>query len=117
VDGVGADVDGAAGGEEVVGADAELGGEVPDAGVVVGAVVAVGGGADAAAVDGQAAEGGVLVVGPEEAAGALDPGAMRRPPAKFQRRMMGVTLTPVKVPPMVKGAEQEVSVPKNVLGM
>ncbi len=65
MDGVGAEVDGVPGTDEVVNADTALRGEVPDAGVGVGAVV--GEGEVAGTV------GGVLVVGPEEAAGGLSP--------------------------------------------
>src|SRR5271163_2554579 len=65
VDGVGAEVDGAAGAEEVVDTDASLGGEVKDAGVGVGAVVLL--------VVGWAAECRVLVVGPDEPASGLAP--------------------------------------------
>lgn len=66
MDGIGSEVYGAAGSDEVVDADAALGGKVPDAGVGVGAVIDDG-------VIG-CTEGGVLVVGPEDAAGALNPG-------------------------------------------
>ena len=65
VNAVGAEVDGAAGVDEVVDADAALRGEVEDAGVGVGAVVL--------RVVGRATEGGVLVVGPDETAGGLSP--------------------------------------------
>ncbi len=65
MDGVGAEVDGAAGAEEVVDTDAALRGEVPDAGVGVGAVVLH--------VVGWATEGRVFVVRPEHAAGGLAP--------------------------------------------
>ena len=65
VDAVGAEVDGAAGTDEVVDADAALWSEVEDAGVGVGAVVL--------RVVGRAAEGWVFVVCPDEAAGGLAP--------------------------------------------
>lgn len=56
VDAVGAEVDGAARAEEVVEADAALGGKVPDAGIGVLAVIL--------GVVGWASEGWVLMVGP-----------------------------------------------------
>ena len=65
VDGVGAEIDGALGRDEVVEANAALRGEVPDAGVGVGAIVRKG--------EVAGAVGGVLVVGPEEAASSLHP--------------------------------------------
>jgi hypothetical protein len=65
VDAVSAEVDGAAGAEEVVEADAALRGEVEDAGIGVFAIVL--------GVVGWSAEGWVLVVGPEEASCGLAP--------------------------------------------
>ncbi|MCU1250946.1 MAG: hypothetical protein JWQ49_3975 [Edaphobacter sp.] len=65
VDAVGAEVDGAAGTNEVVDADAALGREVPDAGVCVGAVIL--------RVVRRAAEGRVFVIGPDNTAGGLAP--------------------------------------------
>src|SRR5260370_846121 len=66
VDCVGAEVDGAFRADEEVYAYADLGGEVPDAGLGVGAVVAK--------VEDGGADGGVLVVGPDDSAGPLQPG-------------------------------------------
>lgn len=65
MDGVGAEVDGALWGDEVVKADTALRGEVPDAGVGVGSVVGEG--------KVGVSKGGVLVVGPKQAAGGLGP--------------------------------------------
>jgi len=65
VDAVGAEVDGAAGMDEVVDSNAALRGEVEDAGVGVGAVVL--------RVVREATVGGVLVIGPDETAGGLAP--------------------------------------------
>ena len=65
MDALGAEVDGAARVDEVVDANASLRGEVPDAGVGVGAVVL--------RVVGRPAEGWVLVVGPQDATGCLAP--------------------------------------------
>ncbi len=65
MDGVGSEVDRAAGTDEVVEAHPSLRGEVPDAGVGVGAVVLD--------VVGRPAEGRILVVGPEDASGSLSP--------------------------------------------
>ena len=62
---VGAEVDGAAGVDEVVDTNAALGGKVPNAGVGVGAVVLF--------VIGWAAEGWVFVIGPEETTSGLTP--------------------------------------------
>ena len=66
MDRVGSEVERAAGAEEVVDSDSELGGEVPDAGVGIGAVVED--------VVRRATKGRVLVVGPDEAAATLGPG-------------------------------------------
>src|SRR5580765_1732486 len=66
VNGVGSKIEGAVGFDEVVDAHAELRCEVPDAGVGRGTVVED--------VVGRAAEGRVLVVGPNDAAAALRPG-------------------------------------------
>ena len=93
MDGVGAEVDGAAGTEEVVDAYAALRGEVPDAGVGVGAVVLF--------VVGWASEGGVFVVGPEETACALSPEGEAAGAGDVPAKMMGVMEAPVKVPPTV----------------
>ncbi len=65
VDGVGTEVDGATGADEVVSADAELGSEVPNACVSVGAVILL--------VVGWSAECWVFVVGPEKTASGLRP--------------------------------------------
>jgi hypothetical protein len=65
MDAVGAQVDGVAGVDEVVEADAALGGEVPDAGIGVGTVVRD--------VVRWATEGRVFVIGPEHASGGLGP--------------------------------------------
>jgi hypothetical protein len=65
MDCVSAEVDGAAGTEEVVDANAALRGEVPDAGISVGAVVLF--------IVGGAAECRVFVVCPEKTAGGLPP--------------------------------------------
>ena len=65
MDAVGAEVDGAAGVNEVVDTYSALRGEVENAGVGVGAVVL--------RVVGRSPEGRVLVIGPEEAAGSLSP--------------------------------------------
>jgi len=65
VDGVSTEVDGAAGADEVVSAYATLWGEVPDAGVSVGAVVLF--------VVGWSAKRWVFVVCPEKAPGGLAP--------------------------------------------
>src|SRR6266481_294255 len=65
MDAVGAEVDGASGTNEVVDANAALWSEVEDAGVGVGAVVL--------RVVGRAAEGWILVIGPDETAGGLAP--------------------------------------------
>ena len=87
--------------EKVVHADAELRGEVPDAGVGCSAVVP--GVPDVMhRMKGRPAERWIFVVRPDQAAATLNP---RRTavsePAKFQRRRMGVIQTPVKVPPTV----------------
>ena len=66
MDGVGAQVDGVSGVDEVVEADAALGGKVPDAGIGVGTVVRD--------VVRWATEGRVFVIGPEQASGGLGPG-------------------------------------------
>jgi len=65
VDGIGSEVDGAAGAEEVVNAYSTLRCEIPDAGVGVGAVILF--------VVGWATEGRVFVIGPEETSGTLSP--------------------------------------------
>ncbi len=65
VDGVGAEVNGAAGAKEVVNTDSALRCKVPDAGVGVGAVVLL--------VVGWAAECRILVVRPEEPPSGLTP--------------------------------------------
>jgi len=78
VDGVGAEVDGAARPKEVVDTDASLRREVPDAGIGVGAVVLF--------VVGGAAECRVFVVRPEEAASGLAP----------ERESLGADYVPTK---------------------
>ncbi len=65
MDGIGAEVDGTARLDEVVEADPALRGEVEDAGIGVGTVVL--------RVVGRATEGGIFVVGPEQASGGLSP--------------------------------------------
>jgi hypothetical protein len=65
VDSVSAEVDGAAGAEEVVNTDAALRGEVPDAGVSVGTVVLF--------IVGRPAECRIFVVCPEKTTGGLTP--------------------------------------------
>ena len=81
MDGVGAEVNGAAGVDEVAEADATLRSEVPDTGVGIGAVVRY--------VVGRPPEGRVFVIGPEHAAGGLGPGhppvAMGEVPAEDDR--------------------------------
>lgn len=66
MDGAGSKIERAAWLKEVVDSHTELRGEVPDAGVSVGAVVED--------VVGRSPEGGVLVVGPDDTATALHPG-------------------------------------------
>jgi hypothetical protein len=66
VNGVETKVHGPAGTDEIVCSDACLRGEVPDAGVGVGTIVNL--------VEGRPAKGRILVIGPDDAAAALDPG-------------------------------------------
>ena len=65
MDGVRAEIDGAVGMDEVMGANAELWGKVPDAGVGVGAVVLH--------VVRRTTEGRIFMVGPEDTASTLGP--------------------------------------------